>query len=90
MIIPYLLVKLHHSSPDTIKTVNGRDMETTETFISSLICIFSIIMLNDHVWTIYIQPTDSSSDFLDFLSRTLQIKIDWTQNSISDDQIINL
>lgn len=43
VIIPYLLEKLHHNSPETIKTMNGRDMETTETLISSLICIISTL-----------------------------------------------
>ena len=67
-----------------------RDMETTETLISSIICIFNVLMQTDHVWTVYIKPTDNSSDFLDFLCLTLQVNIDCTQNSISDDHIINI
>jgi len=63
MIIPELLEKLHQSSPKTIKTMNVRETETIGILISSLICIFHILIQTDHVLTVYINSTETSSDF---------------------------
>jgi len=49
MIIPELVEKLHQSCQETIKTMNVRETETTGILISSLICIFRILIQPDHV-----------------------------------------
>jgi len=69
--------------------MNVRETETTGILINSLICIFRILIQTDHVQTVYINSTETSSDFFYFLSVTLQIYIDCTQTSISHNQIIN-
>jgi len=63
MIIPELLEKLHQSCPKTIKTMNVRETDTPGILISSLIWIFRILIQTDHVWTVYINFTETSSDF---------------------------
>jgi len=45
MIIPELLEKLHQSCPKTTNTMNVRENETTGILISSLICIFRILII---------------------------------------------
>jgi len=63
MIIPEILERLHQSCPKTIKTMNVRESETTRILTSSLICIARILIQTDHVQTVYINSTETSSDF---------------------------